>query len=131
VKGATLATLTKVQSHIHALGQCRKIIRKLGLKAESVSCGEDAVSRVAEGGVDIVLMDMQMPGMDGVQATEFIRGLALPQQPSIIALTANAYESDRHRCLAAGMDHFLPKPVRLQALREKLSTLVALPAHGA
>jgi signal transduction histidine kinase len=107
------------------------MLRKLGLPAEAVGCGEDAVSRVAEGGVGIVLMDMQMPGMDGVQATEFIRGLALPQQPSIIALTANAYESDRHRCLAAGMDHFLPKPVRLQALREKLSTLVALPATGA
>ncbi len=103
------------------------MLGKLGLPAEAVNCGEDAVARVAEGGVDIVLMDMQMPGMDGVQATEFIRGLPLPQQPNIIALTANAFESDRHRCLAAGMDHFLPKPVRLQALREKLAALAALP----
>jgi signal transduction histidine kinase len=103
------------------------MLGKLGLKAESVSCGEDAVSRVAEGGVDIVLMDMQMPGMDGVQATEFIRGLGLPRQPSIIALTANAFESDKVRCLAAGMDHFLPKPVRMEALREKLAGLIELP----
>ena len=103
------------------------MLGKLGLPAEAVNSGEDAVARVAEGGVDIVLMDMQMPGMDGVQATEFIRGLPLPQQPNIIALTANAFESDRHRCLAAGMDHFLPKPVRLQALREKLAALAALP----
>ncbi len=103
------------------------MLGKLGLKAESVSCGEDAVSRVAEGGVDIVLMDMQMPGMDGVQATEFIRGLGLPRQPSIIALTANAFESDKVRCLDAGMDHFLAKPVRMESLREKLAALIDLP----
>ncbi len=103
------------------------MLGKLGLKAEAVSCGEDAVSRVAEGGVDIVLMDMQMPGMDGVQATEFIRGLQLPRQPGIIALTANAFESDKTRCMEAGMDHFLPKPVRMESLREKLSELIALP----
>jgi CheY-like chemotaxis protein len=107
------------------------MLGKLGLKAEAVCCGEDAVSRVAEGGIDIVLMDMQMPGMDGVQATEFIRGLQLPRQPGIIALTANAFESDRSRCLAAGMDHFLPKPVRMESLRQKLSELIALPERAA
>jgi len=106
------------------------MLGKLGLKAEAVSCGEDAVSRVAQGGVDIVLMDMQMPGMDGVQATEFIRGLQLSPQPRIIALTANAFESDKTRCLEAGMDHFLPKPVRMESLREKLSELIALPARA-
>ncbi len=103
------------------------MLGKLGLKAESVVCGEDAVTRVAEGGVDIVLMDVQMPSMDGVQVTEFIRGLELPRQPNIIALTANTFESDRARCFAAGMDHFLPKPVRLEALREKLAVVTALP----
>ncbi len=107
------------------------MLGKLGLKAEAVACGEDAVSRVAEGGVDIVLMDMQMPGMDGVQATEFIRGLQLPRQPGIIALTANAFESDRNRCMAAGMDHFLPKPVRMESLRAKLSEIIALPERAA
>ncbi|MFP8779191.1 ATP-binding protein [Hydrogenophaga sp. RWCD_12] len=100
------------------------MLGKLGMVAEAVSNGEDAVSRVTEGGVDIVLMDMQMPGMDGAQATEFIRGLELPQQPTIVALTANAFESDRVRCMAAGMDDFLPKPVRMQALREKLAGLM-------
>jgi len=107
------------------------MLGKLGLKAEAVSCGEDAVSRVAEGGVDIVLMDMQMPGMDGVQATEFIRGLGLPRQPTIIALTANAFESDKARCLDAGMDHFLAKPVRMESLREKLAGLITLPDRAA
>ena len=104
------------------------MLGKLGLPSEAVSSGEDAVARVARGGVDIVLMDMQMPGMDGVQATEFIRGLELAEQPTIIALTANAFDSDRDRCLAAGMDHFLPKPVRLQALRDKLVSLAILPS---
>jgi len=99
------------------------MLGKLGETAEAVSCGADAVARVNEVPVDIVLMDMQMPGMDGVQATQFIRGLALPRQPYIIALTANAFDSDRARCMEAGMDNFLSKPVRLQALRDALANV--------
>ncbi len=98
------------------------MLDKLGLAAESAPCGEDAVTRVSAGDVDIVLMDMQMPGMDGVQTTHFIRGLDI-RQPHIIALTANAYESDRQRCLAAGMDDFMAKPFRLEVLAEKLAGL--------
>ncbi len=98
------------------------MLDKLGVAAESAACGEDAVTRVSAGDVDIVLMDMQMPGMDGVQATHFIRGLDIPQ-PHIIALTANAYESDRQRCLAAGMDDFMAKPFRFEVLGEKLARL--------
>jgi hypothetical protein len=99
------------------------MLGKLGMTAESAACGEDAVIRVSAGDVDIVLMDLQMPGMNGVQTTHFIRGLDIPQ-PCIIALTANAYESDRARCMAAGMDDFMAKPFRLDALREKLALLV-------
>ncbi len=100
------------------------MLDKLGMTAEAAICGEDAVTRVSEGDVDIVLMDMQMPGMDGVQTTHFIRGLDI-RQPHIIALTANAYESDRQRCLASGMDDFMAKPFRLDALGEKLARLPA------
>lgn len=98
------------------------MLDKLGMTAEAAICGEDAVTRVSAGDVDIVLMDLQMPGMDGVQTTHFIRGLDI-RQPHIIALTANAYESDRQRCLASGMDDFMAKPVRLDALGEKLALL--------
>ncbi|HMN94734.1 MAG TPA: response regulator, partial [Hydrogenophaga sp.] len=82
--------------------------------------------RVTAGDVDVVLMDMQMPGMDGVQATHFIRNLDV-RQPHIIALTANAFESDRDRCLAAGMDDFMAKPFQLALLRSKLAALTLLP----
>lgn len=102
------------------------MLDKLGMTAESAACGEDAVTRVSAGDVDIVLMDLQMPGMDGVQTTHFIRGLDI-RQPCIIALTANAYESDRQRCIAAGMDDFMAKPFRFDLLREKLALLSAQP----
>ena len=102
------------------------MLDKLGVTAESAACGEDAVTRVSAGDVDIVLMDLQMPGMDGVQTTHFIRGLDI-RQPCIIALTANAYESDRQRCMAAGMDDFMAKPFRLDALGEKLALMSATP----
>jgi two-component system, sensor histidine kinase len=102
------------------------MLDRLGVTAESAACGEDAVTRVSAGDVDIVLMDLQMPGMDGVQTTHFIRGLDI-RQPCIIALTANAYESDRQRCMAAGMDDFMAKPFRLDALGEKLALMLAQP----
>jgi len=102
------------------------MLDKLGFPAESAACGEDAVTRVSAGDVDIVLMDLQMPGMDGVQATHFIRGLDI-RQPHIIALTANAYESDRQRCLAAGMDDFMAKPFRLELLEDKLGRSQVVP----
>jgi signal transduction histidine kinase/ActR/RegA family two-component response regulator len=102
------------------------MLDKLGMTAESAACGEDAVTRVSAGDVDIVLMDLQMPGMDGVQTTHFIRGLDI-RQPCIIALTANAYENDRLRCMAAGMDDFMAKPFRLDVLREKLALMAAQP----
>ncbi len=74
--------------------------------------GLAAVARVAEGGFDLVLMDMQMPGLDGLEATRRIR--ALPGDSGripIVAMTANAFQSDAERCRAAGMDDFLPKPI--------------------
>jgi len=103
------------------------MLGKLGLAAEAAACGEDAVTRVSAGDVDIVLMDLRMPGMDGVQTTHFIRGLDI-RQPCIIALTANAYDSDRQRCLAAGMDDFMAKPFRIASLREKLAQIATWPA---
>ena len=92
------------------------MLGKLGLKAEAVSCGEDAVSRVAEGGIDIVLMDMQMPVMDGETATRALRSNPRHAQLPIIAMTANAMEADRQRCFAAGMNDHVAKPIEPAAL---------------
>jgi two-component system, sensor histidine kinase len=101
-----------------------KLIEKMGLKADLACDGQEALECVnrkkSTTAYDVILMDMQMPSMDGLEATRRIRALALPFQPRIIALTANAFESDKHRCLEAGMDDFLPKPFKFEALRQAL-----------
>jgi CheY-like chemotaxis protein len=82
----------------------------------------EAVKRVA---YDVILMDVLMPEMDGLEATRQIRA-ALPaeRQPRIIAMTANAMTGDRERCLEAGMDGFISKPISLQRLADTLLRVV-------
>ncbi|SFI61954.1 response regulator [Celeribacter neptunius] len=103
----------------------RLLIRKYlsGLSVEIIEAenGLRAVDLFREHRPDLILMDMSMPEMDGLQAARTIRALPRPQVP-IVALTANAYASDREACLAAGMDDFLAKPVNKEAL---LRTLIA------
>jgi len=98
------------------------MLAKLGYLPETVGDGRAAVERVAARPVvDLVLMDVQLPDMDGLEATRAIRGLELERQPVILALTANAFDTDRARCLAAGMDDFMTKPVRITGLRQRLA----------
>ena len=97
------------------------MLKKLGLSADVAQNGFEALSLLAQQAYGLVLMDMQMPGMDGVTATEALRQMPLAHQPYIIALTANAFDSDRERCLRAGMNDFLSKPFRLSVLRDKLA----------
>lgn len=94
-----------------------KLLDKLGYRDVLLACnGRQALERVSQGGVELVLMDMQMPEMDGLDATRAIRQTRLQRQPHIIALTANAFDEDRERCQQAGMDDFLSKPVSLERL---------------
>lgn len=79
---------------------------------------------------DIVFMDMQMPEMDGLEATRRIRRMALERQPRIIALTANASPADRERCFESGMDGFLAKPLRLEDFREVLCRVCVQALRG-
>lgn len=96
----------------------RRVLERMGVYVEIVSDGAEAVAAVHSSPWDLVLMDMQMPGMDGVSATRRIRamGSTLP----VIALTANAMTTDRERCFSAGMDDFLSKPIDSHTLMRVL-----------
>ena len=109
-----------------------RLLEKQGFTVTAVEDGAAAVDAVAAGAFDLVLMDMQMPRMDGLEATQQIRAREqaqrLPRIP-IVALTANAMKGDRERCIAAGMDDYLSKPLRSDQL---LATITALlPAAAA
>ncbi|MEI7445839.1 MAG: response regulator [Burkholderiales bacterium] len=96
-------------------------LSRLGIEARLVRNGAEAVEAVRAERYDVVLMDMQMPGVDGVEATRRIREAGgTVGQPWIVAVTANAFEHDRERCLAAGMDDFVAKPFRSETLRRAL-----------
>jgi signal transduction histidine kinase/ActR/RegA family two-component response regulator len=105
----------------------QSMLERLGQRADVVANGREALEALQQISYDVVLMDVLMPEMDGLEATREIRRL-LPreQQPFIVAMTANAMTGDRERCLRAGMDAFVPKPVRLQRLAEILSRLKPL-----
>lgn len=95
-------------------------LQKLGLQADLAENGQEAIQRARTTHYDAILMDMQMPIMDGIESTRVIRQFDLAHQPWIIAMTANAFDSDRERCIDAGMNDFISKPFRIEALRDKL-----------
>ena len=95
------------------------LLAQLGVTPTVVENGALALEAVREGDFDLVFMDIQMPVMDGLEATRRIRA-EVEHGPRIVALTANALADDAARCRQAGMDGFLPKPVRLDDLRAKI-----------
>jgi signal transduction histidine kinase/CheY-like chemotaxis protein len=96
-----------------------RMLEKLGHHADVAANGFEAANAVAGLPYDLVLMDCQMPECDGFEATRIIRERG-GRQPVIVALTANAMKDDRARCLAAGMDDYLSKPLKLEALTDML-----------
>ncbi len=105
-------------------------LQKLGYKAQAVANGREALAAFDMGRWDLVLMDCQMPEMDGFEATQAIRSRETPlgRHTPVIALTANAMAEDRERCLRAGMDDYIAKPVKRQELDEKLQAWLKKPA---
>jgi signal transduction histidine kinase/ActR/RegA family two-component response regulator len=92
------------------------MLRNAGLEVDTAEDGRVATEKVRQGNFDLVLMDVHMPVMDGLQATRALRALPDLQTLPILAMTANAFDDDRTACLAAGMDDFVSKPVEPQSL---------------
>ncbi|MEI6259409.1 MAG: response regulator [Deltaproteobacteria bacterium] len=126
-KARILLAEDNITNQLVALG----ILKKLGLRADAVANGVEALTALATLPYDLVLMDVQMPEMDGFEATRIIRnyksgitnddgGVHLPHIIPIIAMTAHAMHGDRERCLEAGMNDYITKPVSPQSLAEVL-----------
>ncbi len=134
--GAGLRVLIAEDNQVNQV-VVKQMLEKLGCRVDAVSNGIEAVEGVRLAPYHIVFMDVQMPEMDGLAATGAIRALHLPERRDIwiVALTANAFEEDYRRCLAAGMNDFLAKPVRMADLRACLSRVpeeaIARIARGA
>ncbi len=103
-----------------------RLLQQMGYRADLASNGKEAVESVQRQTYDVVLMDVQMPEMDGLEATRQICARWKPQaRPRIVAMTANAMQGDREMCLDAGMDDYLTKPIRVERLVEALNLVAA------
>ncbi|NDV61125.1 response regulator [Puniceicoccales bacterium CK1056] len=98
----------------------KRILRSLGYESATVTNGLEALDYLESHPCELIFMDLQMPVMDGFTATQRIRD-KYGTEPQIIALTASAVEGDRERCLAAGMDDYLPKPINRKAIESVLA----------
>lgn len=98
-----------------------RLLERLGYHATIANNGIEALKKLKQHTFNVILMDIQMPEMDGIEATQHIRTYwPIQQQPRIIAMTANAMKGDRERCLQAGMDDYVSKPIQMKSLQTAL-----------
>jgi CheY-like chemotaxis protein len=105
------------------------MLRKMGLRADVVADGQEAINALRMIPYDLVLMDCQMPEMDGFEATRCIRQIgsrALNPQIPIIAMTAATMQGDREKCIQVGMNDFIAKPVQIRELAEIIARWLAI-----
>ncbi|WP_434514631.1 response regulator [Dechloromonas sp. ARDL1] len=103
------------------------LLEDIGFRVDTAENGVEAVRMAGERRYDLILMDMQMPEMDGLEATRRIRALPAGSDVQIIAMTANAFAEDREHCLAAGMNHFATKPIDPAVFLKLLLTSLSQP----
>lgn len=99
----------------------KKIFSSLGYTIDTAVNGVEAVAMAQKEKYDIIFMDIQMPEMDGLEATKKIQGATFQHKPIIIAMTANALKEDEDICYAAGMNDFLSKPFTIEQLKMVLN----------
>ncbi|HEY4590535.1 MAG TPA: ATP-binding protein, partial [Thermoanaerobaculia bacterium] len=120
------------EDHLVSRQMTAGLLAHLGYQADLASHGREVLEALESRRYDVILMDVQMPEMDGLEVTRRIRReLAPDRQPKIIALTAHAMAGDRERCLEAGMDGYLSKPVEIAALEAALVAACPEPLDGA
>jgi two-component system sensor histidine kinase/response regulator len=103
-----------------------QLLKRQGHQVDVAANGEEAVELFRRSPYPLVLMDAQMPEMDGYEATRVIRSLERGEQRAIIiALTANVMSGDRDRCLEAGMDDYLPKPIQAHEFYDSINAWIA------
>jgi len=108
-----------------------RFLERLGYRADAVANGLEVLTTLEARRYDLVLMDLQMPEMDGLEASRQIRArFPAERQPKIIALTANAMQGDRDMCLAAGMDDYISKPVKMHEISAAIRRQFGKPAAG-
>ena len=100
-----------------------KMLRKIGFEADLATNGQEVLLALERQLYDLILMDVQMPEMDGIEAAKKIRE-KWPKVPKIIALTAFALEGDRDKCIEAGMDDYISKPIQIQELQNKIASVL-------
>jgi CheY-like chemotaxis protein len=104
-----------------------RFLQRLGYRADAVGNGLEAVSAMRRQDYKLLFMDVQMPEMDGFEAAREIRAtIAKERQPVIVALTANAMQGDRERCLDAGMNDYITKPVKIDEIEQVIRRFFAL-----
>ncbi|HLK12829.1 MAG TPA: response regulator [Candidatus Binatia bacterium] len=108
-----------------------RLLERMGYRADVAANGVEVLDALARQSYDVVLMDVQMPEMDGLAATRAIRErYPRPAGPRVVGMTANAMQGDREACLGAGMDDYVPKPVRTEDLVAALERCAAARADG-
>lgn len=115
------AAILLVEDNVVNQEVATELLSSLGVAVTIANNGQEAVSMVEQRAFDLILMDMQMPVMNGLDATQAIRKLANGQRVPIVAMTANVFEEDRKRCIEAGMNDFLGKPVDPEMLQKCLA----------
>lgn len=111
------ATALLVEDSASQRAVLKAMLERMGCRCDDAESGEQGIVAALGGAYDFIFMDILMPGMDGFAATRFIHEKMGPRSPFIVAVTGLRSDVDRRRCMEAGMDYFISKPVQKSALR--------------